>query len=114
MPRTREVAVRRYAGEGLDRYRNTVTKYVDDVATIYSIAPRSSVEQVDGALVAVVSGAELYAPEGFNLGPKDLVIDERGRAWALEGEVADWAGKSPLGVGMTRGGVVVNLTRSTS
>lgn len=110
--KTRKVTVRRYTPSAtLDRYRNPVPGYVDELAEIYALAPRESFTERDGARVVIVTGGSLFAPAGFTLGPRDLVVDN-GREYRLDGEPGKWD-DNPVGPGTLPGGVQINLTRST-
>lgn len=113
MPRrVREVTVRRYREDaGLDRYRNPVPGYVDEVAEVYAVAPRESFIEREGARVVTITGASLFAPLGFTMAGRDLLVD-RGIEYRVEGDPGEWD-DNPVGPGTVPGGVQLNLTRSS-
>lgn len=108
--RTRQVTLRRYHENlGRDKYRNVVPGYVDELVDVYAIAPRESVAEVNGARVVVITGAELFAPIGFTMGRRDLIVD-RGLEYGIDGDAGVWD-DNPVGPGTTPGGVQIKLER---
>lgn len=85
------ISVMRYVSGETDAHGNEVEAWSQPISVkVYSIAPTTTAEPFQAGREAVVTGLQVLAPKGTEIGPYDRVL-VNGDEYTVEGDIADWS-----------------------